>query len=72
MKVLLNVECVGVRSSRKTAKRLEGDVAFRVLGAGNIPSFRTVVESCSRHLKELAGLLAQVLTACEKLGLVSL
>lgn len=72
VKVLLYAECVGVRSSRKIAKRLEEDVAFRVLGAGNAPSFRTVAEFRSRHLKELAGLFAQVLTVCEKSGLVSL
>jgi transposase len=72
VKVLLYAECVGVRSSRKIEKRLVEDVAFRVLGAGNTPSFRTIAEFRSRHLKELAGLFAQVLTVCWKSGLVSL
>lgn len=72
VKVLLYAECVGVRSSRKIAKRLEEDVAFRVLGVGNTPSFRTIAEFRSRRLKELAGLFLQVLTVCEKSGLVSL
>jgi len=72
VKVLLYAECVGVRSSRKIEKRLVEDVAFRVLGAGNTPSFRTIAEFRSRHLKELAGLFAQVLAVCWKSGLVSL
>ncbi len=72
VKVLLYAECVGVRSSRRIAKRLEEDVVFRVLGAGNTPSFRTIAEFRSRHLKELAGLFVQVLMVCEKSGLVSL
>jgi transposase len=72
VKVLLCAECVGVRCSRKIAKRLEEDVAFRILGAGNTPSFRTIAGFRSRHLKELAAFFLQVLTVCEKSGLVSL
>lgn len=72
VKVLLYAQCVGVRSSRKIAKRFEEDVAFRVLAAGNAPSFRTAAEFRSRHLNELAGLFAQVLTVCGNSGLVSL
>jgi len=72
VKVLLYAECVGVRSSRKIENRLVEDVAFRVLAAGNTPSFRTVAEFRSRHLKELSGLFAQILTVCWKSGLVSL
>ena len=71
-KVLLYAECVGVRSSRKIEKRLAEDVAFRVLAAGNTPSFRTVAEFRSRRLKELAGLFAQILTVCWNSGFVSL
>jgi transposase len=72
VKVLLYAECVGVRSSGKIEKRLEEDEAFRVLGAGNTLSFRTIAQSRSRHLKEPAGLFVHVLTVCEKSGLVSL
>lgn len=67
--VLLYAECVGARSSRKIAKRLEEDVPFLVLGAGNTPSLRTIAEFRSWHLKRLARLFAQVY---EKSGPVSL
>src|SRR3974377_725897 len=40
-KVLLYAYCVGVYSSRRIARRLMEDVAFRVLAAGNEPDFRT-------------------------------
>lgn len=42
VKVLLYAYCTGVYSSRKIAKKLEGDVAFRVLAAENRPDFRTI------------------------------
>ena len=38
VKVLLYAYCMGVPSSRKIAKRLEEDVAFRVLAANNTPT----------------------------------
>ena len=42
VKVLLYAYATGVFSSRKIAKKLEEDVAFRVLGAGNFPQHRTI------------------------------
>jgi transposase len=60
--VLLYPYCLGVTSSRMTAKRLEEDAAFRVLAANNGPDFR------KRHLGELAGLCVQVLRLCQKAG----
>ena len=41
-KVLLYGYCIGVFSSRKVARRLVEDVAFRVLAVANLPDFRTV------------------------------
>ena len=46
VKVLLYGYATGVFSSRKLAKKLEEDVAFRVLGAGNFPAHRTIAEFC--------------------------
>jgi hypothetical protein len=44
-----------VFSSRKIARKLEEDVAFRVLGAGNFPDRRTVNRFRQEHWEEFAG-----------------
>jgi transposase len=72
VKVLLYAYCVGVPSSRKIARRLEEDIAFRVLAANNTPDFRTISDFRKDHLKALAGLFLQVLRLCRKAGLVKL
>ena len=72
VKVLLYAYCVGVPSSRKIAKRLEEDIAFRVLAANNTPVFRTISDFRKDHLKALAALFVQVLKLCQKAGLVKL
>ena len=51
--VMLYAYCVGVPSSRKIEKRMVEDVAFRYLGAGNTPDFRTIAEFRRRHLEAL-------------------
>lgn len=70
--VLLYAYCVGIPSSRKIAKRLEEDVAFRVLGANQRPDFRTIAEFRKVHLNALKKLFVQVLRLCQKAGLVKL
>jgi transposase len=72
VKVLLYAYCVGVPSSRKIQKRLEEDIAFRVLAANNTPDFRTISDFRKDHLKALARLFLQVLKLCQKAGLVKL
>ena len=72
VKVLLYAYCVGVPSSRRIAKRLEEDIAFRVLAANNTPDFRTISDFRQDHLQALAGLFVQVLILCQKAGLVKL
>ena len=72
VKVLLYAYCIGVPSSRKIARRLEEDIAFRVLAANNTPDFRTISDFRKDHLKALAGLFLQVLKLCQKAGLVKL
>src|SRR3989475_622153 len=65
-KILLYGYCVGVFSSRRIQKRLEEDVAFRVLAAGNQPDFRTISDFRKLHLQALEELFQQVLPiACE-------
>ena len=72
VKALLYAYCVGVPSSRKIAKRLEEDIAFRVLAANNTPDFRTISDFRKDHLKALSSLFLQVLKLCQKAGLVKL
>lgn len=72
VKVLLYAYCIGVPSSRKIAKRLEEDIAFRVLAANNTPDFRTISDFRKEHLKALAALFLQVLKLCQKAGLIKL
>jgi transposase len=72
VKVLLYAYCIGVPSSRKVAKRLEEDIAFRVLAANNTPDFRTISDFRKDHLKALSELFLQVLKLCQKAGLVRL
>ena len=76
-KLLVYGYCVGVYSSRKIRKRLEEDVPFRVLAAGNAPDFRTISDFRKIHLEALQGLFEQVLAmaleaGAMKLGRVSL
>jgi transposase len=70
--VLIYAYCVGVPSSRKIARRLEEDVAFRVLAANQRPDFRTISDFRKTHLQALKGLFVQVLRLCQKAGLVKL
>jgi len=72
VKVLLYAYCTGVYSSRRIARRLHEDIAFRVLAAGNTPDFRTISDFRQRHLDALQGLFKQVLTLAQKAGLVKL
>ena len=71
-KVLVYGYCVGVFSSRKLQKRLQEDVAFRVLAAGNEPDFRTISDFRKLHLEALEGLFRQVLRMALELGAMKL
>jgi transposase len=71
-KILVYGYCVGVFSSRRLRKRLQEDVAFRVLAAGNEPDFRTISEFRKIHLAALEGLFRQVLRMALELGAMKL
>ena len=60
VKLLIYGYATGVYSSRKIARKLSDDVAFRVLAAGNDPSHRTICEFRHRHLPEFKSLFVQV------------
>ena len=67
LKVLIYGYATGVFSSRGIARKLEEDVAFRVLAAGNFPSHRTICEFRRRHLADLKRLFVEVV----RLGVVA-
>ena len=71
-KILVYGYCVGVFSSRRLGKRLQEDVAFRVLAAGNEPDFRTISDFRKIHLEALEGLFRQVLRMALELGAMKL
>lgn len=72
VKVLVYGYATGVFSSRKIARKLHEDVAFRVLGAGNFPAHRTIRDFRANHLQELSALFVQVVRLAREMGLVKL
>ena len=72
LKILVYGYCVGVRSSRKIARRVEEDVAFRFLAGGNMPRFRSIAEFRQRHLRAFRSVFLQVLLMCKEGGLVKM
>ena len=72
VKVLIYGYATGVFSSRKIARKLHEDVAFRVLAAGNFPASRTIRDFRALHLKELSELFGQVVRLAREMGLVKL
>ena len=72
VKVLVYAYATGVFSSRKIAKKLHEDMAFRVLAAENFPAHRTIREFRARHLSEFTELFVQVVRLAREMGLVKL
>lgn len=72
VKVLLYGYATGVFSSRKIARKLHEDVAFRVLAARNFPAHRTIRDFRALHLLELSELFVQVVRLAREMGLVKL
>ena len=72
VKVLVYAYATGTFSSRKIARKLHEDVAFRVLAADNFPAHRTLRDFRALHLSELAELFTQVVRLAREMGLVKL
>ena len=72
VKLLVYGYATGVFSSRKIARKLHEDVAFRVLAAGNFPAHRTIRDFRAIHLEELAQLFVQVVRLAREMGRVKL
>lgn len=72
LKVLVYGYATGVFSSRKMARKLYEDVAFRVLAADNYPAHRTICDFRAAHLTEFADIFVQVVKLAKECGLVKL
>lgn len=72
VKVLLYAYTVGIPAARRIARKLEEEVAFRVLAANQRPDFRILRDFRKQHLSALAELFVQVLQLCQRAGLVTL
>ena len=71
-KLLVYGYCTGVFSSRRIQKRLQEDVPFRVLAAGNEPDFRTISDFRKIHLESLKNMFQQVLGLAMECGSIKL
>ncbi len=72
VRVLLYAYAMGIPASRQIARRLQEDVAFRVLAANQRPDFRTLSDFRKQHLAALTDLFVQGLRLCQRAGLVKL
>jgi transposase len=70
--VLLYAYATGVFSSRQIERKLYEDIAFRILGAGNFPSYRTIARFRSENLGAFSDVFTQVVTIAREAGLVKL
>ena len=71
VKVLIYAYATGTFSSRAIARKLEEDVAFRVLAAGNFPQHRTICEFRRRHLaKTSSEMFVEVVRVAREMGVV--
>jgi transposase len=70
--VLLYAYATGTFSSRRIARKLEEDVAYRVLAAGNCPAHRTIADFRQQHLGAFEGLFVKVVQIAREAGVVQL
>src|SRR6266436_659851 len=71
-KLLVYGYCTGVFSSRRIQKRLQEDIPFKVLAAGNQPDFRTISDFRKIHIETLQNLFEQVLAMALECGAIKL
>lgn len=72
LKVLIYAYATGTFSSRKIAQKLEEDVAFRVLAAGNFPRHRTICDFRKQHLVAFKAIFIQVVRIAREAELIQL
>ena len=72
VKVLVYAYATGTFSSRRIARKLEEDVAYRVLAGGNFPSHRTLCDFRQQQLEAFGQLFVQVVQIAREAGLIRL
>lgn len=72
LKILIYAYATGTFSSRRIAQKIEEDVAYRVLAAGNFPQHRTICDFRREHLQRFVELFKQVVQIARNSGLVKL
>jgi transposase len=72
LKILIYAYATGTFSSRRIAQKIEEDVAFRVLAAGNFPHHRTICDFRRDHLQKFVELFKQVVLIAKNSGLIKL
>ncbi len=72
LKVLIYAYATGTFSSRKIARKLEEDVAFRVLAADNFPKHRTICDFRKHHLVAFKAVFVQVVRIAREAELITL
>lgn len=72
LKILIYAYATGTFSSRRIAQKIEEDVAFRVLAAGNFPQHRTISDFRQEHLQKFIELFKQVVLIAKNSGLIKL
>jgi len=72
LKLLIYAYATGTFSSRRIAQKIEEDVAFRVLAAGNFPQHRTICDFRQEHLQKFVELFKQVVLIAKSSGLIKL
>lgn len=70
--VLLYAYATGTFSSRRIARKLEEDVAYRVLAAGNFPAHRTIADFRHQHVAAFEDIFRQVVAIAREAGVVQL
>ena len=71
VKVLIYGYATGVFSSRGLTRKLEEDVAFRVLASGNFPSHPSICEFRRRHLSDFKILFVEVTRLADETGVLT-
>jgi len=62
----------GIRSPRKIAQELEGNVKFWYLSGRQTPDFRTISDFRKNHIEEIKLLFKKVVRLCVEMGMVNL
>jgi transposase len=70
--VLVYAYATGTFSARAIARKLEEDVAYRVLAAGNFPAHRTIAEFRQQHVATFEALFVNVVAIAREAGIIQL